>query len=177
MTCDVASERVDGSTSTSSAAITSGTSRRKPVITTWLVSPRSWTRRRTSSNPTPSPTIRKRAAGRRRRTTSAASRKSLWPFDPRMLATRPTAGPVRPSSSRTVLPLTPGWNRAVSTPAGTETTRSAGTPAAITIARIASPVVSTRSASRYTSARRRMIGMETWRLRTTERIHVLVSVD
>ncbi len=169
MTCDVASERVEGSTSRSSAAITSGTSRRNPVITTWLASPRAWTRRCTSSKPTPSPTITKRAAGTWRRTMSAASRKSLWPFDPRMLATSPMAGPLRPSSSRTVLPLTPGWNRVVSTPAGTETTRSSGTPAATTIVRIASPVVSTRSARRYTSARRRRIGIDTWRLRTTGR--------
>src|SRR5881396_3059495 len=107
MTCDVASERVEGSTSRSSAAITSGTSRRNPVITTWLASPRAWTRRCTSSKPTPSPTITKRAAGTWRRTMSAASRKSLWPFDPRMLATSPMAGPLRPSSARTVLPLTP----------------------------------------------------------------------
>jgi hypothetical protein len=47
--CDVASERIDGRTSTSSAAMISGMSRRKPVITTASASPSRITRARTSS--------------------------------------------------------------------------------------------------------------------------------
>src|SRR5947207_2745690 len=86
ITCEVASERIEGSTRTSSAAMTSGMSRRNPVSVTTASSPMAPTRRRTSARPTPSPTTRKRASGRRWSTSRAASRKTLWPLEPRMLA-------------------------------------------------------------------------------------------
>src|SRR5687768_3689560 len=75
ITWDIASDFTEGSTSRSRAAMTSGTSRRKPVMMTWRSRPSSVTRRRTSSKPMPSPTMRKRVSGWRRSTSRAASRK------------------------------------------------------------------------------------------------------
>src|SRR6185369_3941236 len=147
MTCEAASERIEGSTSTSSAAMTSGMSRRNPVMRTAASRPSVPTRRRTSSNPMPSPTIRKRAVGSCASTAPAASRKMSWPLEPRMLATSPTSGAApSPSSARTPPPDTAGWKRAVSTPGGMGTIRAAGTPAAATTRAAASPLLMMRSA-------------------------------
>ena len=149
ITCEAASERIEGRTRTSRAAITSGMSRRKPVMLTADARPRVSTRRLTSSKPMPSPTMRKRVAGRAATTARAASRKTLWPLEPRMLATIPTTGAAsRLSSRRTPSPETPGWKRAVSIPGGMATMRAAGTPAAATTRPAASPLVITRWASR-----------------------------
>ena len=148
MTWGKASDRIDGNASTSRAAMTSGMSRRNPVKTTRFSRCMSLTRRLTSSNPTPSPTMRKRAVGHAASTRGAASRKKRWPLEPRMFATSPTTGPVRPNSARTALPETPAWNRVPSRPAGMAITRSAETPAATTTRFTCSPLVMTRSASR-----------------------------
>ena len=92
------------------------------------------------------------------------------------MATEPTMGPTADRRARGPCPrrrgvsaLARGPSKSSSvTPAGMATTRSGGAPAAITIRRISSPLVMTRSAShRYTGLSPRRMGMDTCRVRTT----------
>ena len=110
MTCEAASERIEGSTSTSRAAITSGMSRRKPVMRTASSRPSARVRRCTSSKPTPSPTIRKRAAGsagEHRRARPRGTGRGPWSRGCWRRA-RPAARRPARARSRTPAPETPG---------------------------------------------------------------------